>query len=665
MPFSSYGQQLRTFTASGPVDISAERLEYNKKENTYTATGKVELKEGTRTLFADFVSYDEDSQDVLAEGHVVLQDSEDVVRSERMTLNLLTKEGTIEKGDIYVKKGNFYITGEEIKKTGETTYVIKRGEFTTCGWDRPSWKFSAKDVKVTMQGYATASHATFRILDQPVFYFPWGMFPIKTERQSGFLLPELTLSSSDGVKLLDSYFWAISRDQDATFSLQWIQDRGLKPGVEYRYALSESFKGVWYGTIIDDKEYDHTRYRIRGEHDQVIGKSLALKSNIDYVSDYKYLEDFGTNALERSENSVRSTLFAEQSLKKSLLTAETTYFRNLLEKTNDRTFQYLPFVSFFTEYLPMIKDRFYGGITSDFVNFARAEGDTYSRLTIEPSLRFPFHIKGFNFLASGSFIEKLYMINQEQPGTTDNKSLETFKIEGDANFQMVRNYSTDLFGVGTMQSVIKPRLGYTYIPSPQVKDLPAIDPSDQITETNTITYSLGHYLNALSKDGTRELSLLEVEQTASLSGNLKPSALYSGSGKRLSDIHSKFTIYPSTNVSLISESYVNIYGEGLTTLRTTFQYAKPQHYNTSIAYNYTKDQINEVLWTAGGTYREFDGRVSIRYSLQEYSWIDTLYSLTYHPKCWSITLALMQTRRPKDTSIKFTFSLEGITKPGG
>ena len=105
MPFSSYGQQPRTFTASGPVDISAERLEYNKKENTYTATGKVELKEGTRTLTADFVSYDEDSQDVLAEGHVVLQDSEDVVRSERMTLNLLTKEGTIEKGDIYVKKG--------------------------------------------------------------------------------------------------------------------------------------------------------------------------------------------------------------------------------------------------------------------------------------------------------------------------------------------------------------------------------------------------------------------------------------------------------------------------------------------------------------------------------------------------------------------------------
>jgi len=81
-------------------------------------------------------------------------------------------------------------------------------------------------------------------------------------------------------------------------------------------------------------------------------------------------------------------------------------------------------------------------------------------------------------------------------------------------------------------------------------------------------------------------------------------------------------------------------------------------YNTSIAYNFTKDQLDEVLWILGGTFRQFDGKVSIRYSLKDSSWIDTLYSITYHPKCWSITLALMQTRRPNDTSIRFSFSLE-------
>ena len=84
------------------------------------------------------------------------------------------------------RKGNFYITGEEIKKTGETTYVIKRGEFTTCGWDRPAWKFSAKDVKVTMQGYATASHATFRILGSARVLFSLGHVSSQDREAVGF-----------------------------------------------------------------------------------------------------------------------------------------------------------------------------------------------------------------------------------------------------------------------------------------------------------------------------------------------------------------------------------------------------------------------------------------------------------------------------------------------
>jgi hypothetical protein len=115
----------------------------------------------------------------------------------------------------------------------------------------------------------------------------------------------------------------------------------------------------------------------------------------------------------------------------------------------------------------------------------------------------------------------------------------------------------------------------------------------------------------------------------------------------------------------VSEGYYSVYGEGLKTLRTTFAYNEPHLYNTSIAYNFTKDQLDEVLWIFGGTYGTFDGKVSIRYSFKDNSWIDTLYSITYHPKCWSISLALMQTRRPNDTSIRFSFTLEGLTKPGG
>jgi LPS-assembly protein len=665
LPFSAEAAGLGKKGATGPVDILADNLEYYKKENLYRGKGNVEIKEGTSTLTADYVEYHEDSGDVMAEGNVVLQDSEGTIRTQRMTLNLVTQEGTIEKGDIYVKQGNFYILGEEIKKTGEATYVIQRGQFTTCGWDKPAWKFSAKNVNVTAKGYATISNATFRILNQPVFFMPWGMFPVKTDRESGLLLPELITSSRDGVKLTESYFWAISRDKDATVGLQWIQARGLKPAAEFRYFISNELKGIWSASIIDDRDFGHYRYNIKGEHEQAITSSLTLKSKINQVSDQDYLKDFGLTTLERSENSVKSTVFAEQLLKKSLLTAETTYFRTLAQKDNDQTFQHLPFISFFTEYIPVLKNTLYANVSSDMANYSREQGTTFSRVSVEPALRLPLHLKGFNFLTSATLLERIYSVNQKEgPDPEQNgrqtDTFQTVKVEGDANFQAVRNYETDLFGIGTAQSVIKPRVAYTFIPTTNTVNLPFADPADQINETNTITYSFAHYLNAISKDTSRELSLLEIDQTYSLSGDLRPSTLYSGSGTRFSDIHTKLTLYPARTFFLAQESYIDTYGGSARILRTSVGTIQPK-FSTTVAHTYTVDDVNQLLWLFGGTYKDFDGRLTIRYDLKDNSWIDTLYAITYHPSCWSITLSLIQTRRPPDTSIHFSFNLLGLT----
>jgi LPS-assembly protein len=665
LPFSSGAKELGKRGVPGPVDIVADNLEYSKKENLYRGKGHVEIKEGTSTLNAEYVEYHEDSGDVLAEGNVVLQDSEGVIRTQRMTLNLVTQEGTIEKGDIYVKQGNFYILGEEIKKTGESTYVIQRGQFTTCGWDRPAWTFTAKDMNVTAKGYATASNATFRILNQPVFFMPWGMFPVKTDRESGLLLPQLITSSRDGVKLTESYFWAISRDKDATVGLQWIEARGLKPAAEFRYFISNELKGMWSASIIDDREFGHYRYNIKGEHEQAITPSLTLKSKVNYVSDQDYLKDFGLTAIERSENSVKSTLFAEQSLKKSLLTAETTYFRTLVVKDNDQTFQHLPFISYFTEYIPVLKNKLFADVSTEAANFQRDQGTTFSRFSADPSLRLPFHVKGFNFLTSTSLMERIYSINQkgspdpEQNGR-QSESFQTVKVEGDANFQAVRNYQTDLFGMGTAQSIIKPRVQYTFIPATNTVDLPFADPVDQINKTNTITYSFSHYLNAISKDSSREISLLEIDQTYNLSGDLKPSTLYSGSGNRFSDIHTKLTLFPGKLFFLAHEDFISPYTGTARTLRTSVGITQPQFTATAI-HTYTPGDINQLLWISGGTYKDFTARFDILYDLKDSSWIYTLYGITYHPSCWSITLSLIQTRRPPDTAIHFSFNLSGIT----
>lgn len=647
---------------SGPVDITADTIQYDRENSVYTAKGDVEMREGTRSLKADFVTYNEITDDVLAEGHVVFREDGDQVEADRITLNLATKLGAIEKGRIFLSKGDFYVSGEEITKTGEATYVIRRGEFTTCGWEKPAWKFTARDVQIKVQGVATARSASFRILGKPILYLPWGIFPVVTQRQSGFLLPELTLSSRDGVKISESFFWAIAKDRDATFYLDVIQERGIKPGAEYRYTLTDTFKGEWYGSIIDDRDYKHTRYQVKGEHEQVF-KDLALKSRIDYVSDKDYLQDFGYLALERSENLLKSTAFAEKPFGDSLLTVETSYFRTLLEKNDDTTFKYLPFASYFLQYMPVIRNMFYVNLSSDVINLYREEGDKFTRFILAPSLRIPYYWNGLNFLFGATGYEKAYSIAPDQANESRHtKTLETAKFEADVNAQFIKNSSTRLFGIGQFQSLIKPRVRYTYIPDSGVDDIPDIDPTDRISQVNTVTYSFNHYLTALSKGGANQISVFEVEQTYGLSGPLTPSDLYDGSGKRFSDIRARLTLYPGGGFATSHESIYNPYGEGFRILRNSVSYSHPPYFRLDVSESYTKDLVNELYTGFVGTYGDFDLILRYRYSLKDSTWIDSLFAVTYHPKCWSVTLSMSKTRRPNDTSFRISFDLAGITQ---
>ncbi|MCX5813283.1 MAG: LPS assembly protein LptD [Proteobacteria bacterium] len=643
------------------IDISAYSLEQDKEQNTYTARGKVELKEGTRLLNADYVTYNKNTQEIFAEGNVVLREGEDIVECNTLHLNLITKMGKIEKGKIFIKKGDFNITGTEIEKVGEATYTIKNGEMTTCEGDRPAWKFIAKDVDLTAEGYAKTKGAEFQILNQTVMYMPWGIFPVKTERQSGFLMPIVRLSSRDGAVIKNSYFWAISKDKDATFYLDYIANRGIKPGAEFRYALREDMKGEWYSSIIQDNDYGNTRYQIKGRHEQVIGKDMVFKINANHVSDYNYLKDFGLSVQERSENMVKSTAYVEKPLPKSLLTYEMSYFNDITQKNNDYTFKYLPFASFFTEYIPVIKETFYTDTRVDFTNFYREKGDAYSRLNFEPSLRLPFSSNGINFLINGTLYETAYLINAAEKNNKDTKLHQTAKIEANMNTQLFRNYHTEIFNLGEMQSLIKPQLKYTFIPNTSFTDIPLIDSSDRLYQTNTLTYSLNHYLNAFTPEGSREISLFEIEQTYGISGGLSPSTLYEGSGGRFSDISARLTLYPKNNLTYKNESILSTGGDGLKVMRNSLSHKIQDLYNISVTHNYTNQLTNELYYDLGGKYKYFEGKYQMRYSFMESTWIDTLYQITYRPNCWATTLTLIQSTRPRDTTVRLSFDLAGIT----
>ena len=688
------GQEIgvRKDETKGPIVITADEVQHDAAANTYTARGNAHVKEATRTIDADYIFLDDNTKDVTAEGHVVYEDLGDRIEAERMEINLETKKGNLEKSRVFIKTGNVYINGQDIEKTGESQYKIKKGKFTTCGWDKAEWTFTSDEVDITVQGYATTKSTTFHILGIPVFYVPWGVFPVKTDRASGFLMPEQGLSSADGTKFKLTYFWAISKDTDATLSAEYMSLRGVMLGAQYRYFIREDLKGELEGNIINDSAYGDNggiRYQVKAKHEQVFFKDLKLKANIWEVSDKDYLMDFGQTITERSESQLRSTIYLEKPLHKSLLTGGVSKFRNLLVQDNSTMFQYYPEITYFTEYIPIARTNMYLDLNSSLTNFYRDEGFTSTRVTVDPSLKLPLPYKGLNTLLSATLYESGYLVNRGDDNVDGStKHRQTFRFDSDMNMQFVRTYFNGWSLFGLMHSVIKPAVRYTFIPSTGYNDVPRIDSYDRMNQTNILTYSLNHYLYRETGSGAKgEMSLLEVSQTYGISGNLESSDLYKGSGSRFSDVDVRFTLSPISNLSFTHESVWNVRGEGAKILRHGLGYTLPNIYLLTISHSYTNGYgvnprtgeyveqytdpttgvetkfgtLNQVSLATAGIYKGFSAGYGVTYEFTTQEAINTDYWIRYQPGCWSTTLALRQSTRPNDTTFKISFDLTGIT----
>jgi LPS-assembly protein len=296
----------------GPWQITADRLSYNEKEGVYTAEGNVVITSKEQVLSAQKAIYNEKTGIAEVSGDVALEVKGDILKAERAVFDLHTNTGQITKGRLFLRENHFYISGESMEKTGLDTYKCSRCRITTCDGKTPDWSISGSEVSVTLEGYGIVKNSVFRIHDLPAFYLPYGIFPAKTKRQSGILLPRGGVSNLNGIEAELPIYWAMTDQMDATFYEHYMSDRGLMQGLEYRYVADEKSEGTFLFDILKDRieekdlsnsdqagispfpRTNDIRYWLRGRSDQTLPLGMNAKLDLDYVSDQDYLREFQT-----------------------------------------------------------------------------------------------------------------------------------------------------------------------------------------------------------------------------------------------------------------------------------------------------------------------------------------------------------------------------------
>jgi lipopolysaccharide assembly outer membrane protein LptD (OstA) len=302
-----------------PFELTADSLHYDIERQLYIGRGNVVIRQSGRTLRADWVAFNRKTGDGIASGDVQLEDSGDVVKADFVEFELETVRGVLHGARLESQSSRFRANAAEIAKTGARTYSFRDGRFTTCRCPDPDatdpWVIESGEAKLEVEGYAVARNSTFDVFGVPVVWIPWMVFPLKTQRQTGFLFPEFSLGSLRGFEAGLPFFWAINEQAGLVLTPRYSVKRG--PGAEARfdYVSGEKSWGEMHGAYHYDNyinanslnyPYGRNRWSTSGVHDWSLPGELRFLTNYRFVSDNDVPLDFRELLANRSDRFLES-----------------------------------------------------------------------------------------------------------------------------------------------------------------------------------------------------------------------------------------------------------------------------------------------------------------------------------------------------------------------
>jgi len=326
--------------------ITSDELERDNENEIMTLSGNVKVIYKTQFFEADFIELNFKKKQAHLIGHVKIQTLTHQTGGLEILLDYESNQALIYYG--YVQSNNIRFQGDLIEKQSDTEFYVDKADYTTCSNCPATWSFAGSKIKAELGGYAYIKNSLLRVGGVPFFWLPYLVVPLKSERQTGLLTPEIGYIRNRRLVLTQSFFWALSRNQDATFTFKNYELGGLKPLLEHRYALNEASGGISKFAYFNDKvfisEARYNRYRGATEKEARFNR-WALNSSHQYAgddynkfrakllltSDLQYPKDFYDEFTNYSDSSLESKLSYTHSLEHSVFTTEAAYNRSLLQ----------------------------------------------------------------------------------------------------------------------------------------------------------------------------------------------------------------------------------------------------------------------------------------------------------------------------------------------
>ena len=446
-------------------------------------------------LDADETTYDRDTNILTAEGHVKYTRGTEHLNADHLTLNTDTKEGdfTNVKGEV---GPGMFITAESAHRMEDGRYRLTNATMTTCDVcddsPRPGWTFAQARAIVDPERRITSRGSVFRLEGIPVFYLPYVTMPmVRRTRATGFLIPSTSTSTTKGRSIRESFYWAINRSADATFSGEYFTSRGPAGAVEFRARPAENARIQVDSLFAKDRlGYGGWSARILGFGDLNRGfRGVADMNLVSSIGFRQVYEDGLTLISSPLEHSI-----AFLSRNRPDASVNFLFARNAVFFPDQPTvvMQKFPALEFSLPSRPLANLPVYFSADTSVDSISRRDAviDTpnfVDRLDIHPSLEVPtLHSRLLDWSQRVSFRDTFY-----------SHSIQSQHISGDPINRFSVDYSSHLVGpqiqrdFGTWRHVIEPSVDYEYINgADRFRNTIVVDDVDLVTNTNEVEYAI-------------------------------------------------------------------------------------------------------------------------------------------------------------------------------
>ena len=466
------------------------------------ASGNALISKGNQSITADFIEYDQISEELYAKGQITITTPDLELKGSELEMSLAENTGSIANGSFVanINENTSSRFNKELRGTatkifleGEDKKKLENAKVTTCDAGQNEWFITSDETIIDQSsGNIKAKHATLTLKGVPIMYSPYVDFSTTSQRKSGWLLPTAGSTTTSGFETSIPYYFNLSPTHDATLTSRYMEKRGLQFDGEFRY-LSKNYKGtseIQYLNKDRDADIDN-RYLLDIKHQHNFGNGFSGTVEYEKVksNDNNYFADMSTSIAVTSQVSLRQTAHLDyiktddsSDIKGSLKVQE---FQNL---TSASPYELKP--SFNLSYKKDWEDKadqsLFLQTSADFSydqfdtgNNAAKNIATGSRIASTPSVSFPMEAS-FGFLKP-KMIANLRHYDLDDASTSQ-KSLAIPTVSLDSGLYLDRPFK--LSGYNFTQT-LEPRIFYTYTPYEDQSDIPYFDTS--LNELNTTT----------------------------------------------------------------------------------------------------------------------------------------------------------------------------------